>query len=81
MLESDPKPTPPLVTVGELLDALATYPRELIVSTGENRSGGGLLYAFAEGSEPFEFYDLWEGHPWDRPHHKPRNDAEKSGTE
>lgn len=55
----DPKP----VTVGELLLALATYPQDAEVITGENGDGGGTL--FADG--PTGFQVIWAGNTYERP--------------
>jgi len=62
-----PQPEPPAVTIAELLLALATYPLDAVVTTGENRGGGGEVYAWIEG-EPF---DVWTGNVWERPNHRP----------
>lgn len=48
---------PPPVTVGELLDALATYPRDALALTSENGYGGGALYARVGG----KLADIWSG--------------------
>lgn len=67
MTARKPKPETRPVTVADLILALATWPLDAELYTGENGGGGGYIATDIEG----EFFEIWEGNDGNPPQHRP----------